>query len=65
MLLRYEMRWRRSGQLETFLEHRKPIMLEMARRLFPQLQSEAEMAEGRDRVKLLFNLLDMDGTLEA
>ena len=53
------------ARVEVFLEHREAIMLEMSRRLFPQLQNEAERAEGRSRVKLLFNLLDMDGGLDT
>ena len=48
-----------------FLTQRQHIMESLGTGFFPHLanQGAAGMKEARDRVKLLFNLLDMDGTI--
>ena len=54
------------ARASEFLVGRKEILVTLGRYFFPQLDSDDTRREKRrDLVKLLFNLLDMDGTVES
>jgi hypothetical protein len=45
-----------------FLKHRKRVFLALSEHFFPALLAAGDVEGARERVKLLFNLLDMDGS---